>query len=65
MTLLPCPFCGTESSAPHGPKYAKDGDMWEGAMHDIQCQECMLTISDYSREKVERKWNKRAEQGEK
>ena len=33
--------------------------MWEGMMHDVHCVECCTTMSDYSREKVEAKWNRR------
>jgi hypothetical protein len=59
VRLLPCPFCGTESGTPTGPMYLKNGDMWEGMMHDIHCISCTVTMSDYSREKVEAKWNLR------
>jgi hypothetical protein len=59
VRLLPCPFCGTESGTPTGPMYLKNGDMWEGMMHDVHCINCTTTMSDYSREKVEAKWNLR------
>lgn len=59
VRLLPCPFCGSESGTAMGPMYLKNGDMWEGMMHDVHCINCTTTMSDYSREKVEAKWNLR------
>lgn len=45
--------------------YLKNGDMWEGMMHDVHCINCTTTMSDYSREKVEAKWNLRSLPNEK
>ena len=35
--------------------------MWEGMMYEIHCVNCTTTMSDYSREKVEAKWNLRSQ----
>lgn len=55
--LLSCPFCDTKFNDIRGPRYVKNTDMWEGMIHEIYCVNCSLVISDYSREKVESKWN--------
>jgi len=60
VRLLPCPFCGTKAETAYGPRYQKNGDKWEGMLHDVYCVECTTTMSDYSREKVEAKWNLRS-----
>ena len=37
----------------------KNGDAWEGQMHEIYCVECNTIMSDYSPRMVEEKWNRR------